>query len=104
MTGSPPLLRMLDECLREEAAALPGAVWIPLGPKAAAGVLHLVQSGALDPARVLAGLPHPSGANAERIAYFVGRKLRGALSMKTDPDTLDAARTHLVNLAAGLPA
>jgi hypothetical protein len=29
---------------------------------------------------VLVGLPHPSGANAERIAFFLGRKAQHALS------------------------
>lgn len=103
MTSCPPLRRMLNECLREEARALPEAVWIPLGPKAATGVRHLVSVGALDPSRVLAGLPHPSGANAERIAYFVGRKAREALSVKTDPISLDAARVRLRDLVTRLP-
>lgn len=103
MTASPPLRRLLDDCLREEAAALPNAIWIPLG-KAAAGVQHLVTTGALDPARVLLGLPHPSGANGERIAYFLGRKRREALSSKTDPDALDAARASITELVGSLPA
>lgn len=50
------------------------------------------------PARqVLTGLPHPSGANAERIQYFLGRKAAAALSTKTDPSKLDAARQALSN-------
>lgn len=103
MTSCEPLRRMLDTALREEAEALPGAVWIPLGPKAAAGVQHLVRMRALDPSRVLDGLPHPSGANAERVAYFVGRKAREALSVKTDPVSLDAARARVTGLVARLP-
>ena len=37
-------------------------------------------------------MPHPSGANAERISYFLGRKPRERLSAKTDPHKLDGAR------------
>lgn len=103
MTGCSPLRRMLDEALREEAEALPEAVWIPLGPKAAVGIAYLVTAGVLDPSRVLDGLPHPSGANAERVAYFLGRKAREALSPKTDPISLDAASARLKNLVARMP-
>ena len=80
MTSSLLLCRLLDECLREEA--LPEAVWIPLGPHAAAGIQHILKSGALDPSKVLNGLPHSSGANAERIAYFIGRNFPEAPSRK----------------------
>ncbi|MBE5270587.1 hypothetical protein [Stenotrophomonas sp. B2] len=45
---------------------------------------------------LLEGLPHPSGANAERIAYFLRRKLRENLSSNTNADTIDTARNHLV--------
>ena len=47
---------------------------------------------------------HPSGANAERIAYFLGRKSRDQLSVKTNPDKIDAARTALLRQIAGLDA
>ena len=40
----------------------------------------------LSAARVLSGLPHPSGANAERIAFFLGRKKREDVSSKVDAD------------------
>ena len=40
-------------------------------------------------------IPHPSGANAERIAYFLGQKPRDRLSAKTDPTRIDAARASL---------
>jgi hypothetical protein len=43
------------------------------------GARQLVRKGVLDAARVPNGLPHPSDANAERIAYFLGRKARDAL-------------------------
>jgi hypothetical protein len=62
----------------------------------------LSTQGVLDPSRVLSGLPHPSGANAERIAYFLGRKSRASLSAKTDPDKLDAARERVMKAVAAL--
>jgi hypothetical protein len=47
-------------------------------------------------------LTHPSGANGERIAYFLGRKDRGELSAKTDASKLDAARAQLRATVAAL--
>jgi hypothetical protein len=41
-------------------------------------------------------LPHPSGANAERIAYFLGNKARESLSIKTNPDLLDQAKVKIL--------
>jgi hypothetical protein len=58
--------------------------------------------GKLDPARVLEGLPHPSGANAERIAYFLGRKPREMLSAKTSAASIDAARERIKALVEAL--
>jgi hypothetical protein len=102
MVTTPILQAMLKGYLGAEADALRQAVWVPLGPKAAEGVGQLVKIGRLDAARVLAGLPHPSGANAERIAYFLGRKDRPNLSIKTDPDSLDRARNTLLAQLRGL--
>lgn len=107
-SGSPdpmghPLLRgMIDTYLAEEAASLPRAIWIPLGRHAEAALLHLSGSGRLDRNKVLAGLPHPSGANAERIAYFLGRKARGQLSAKTNAERIDEAKERLVRQVSTL--
>ena len=109
-SGNPSMTktRVLQEVLREhlasEAAALPNAIWIPLGPKAAEGLGEVVRMGKLDPARVLEGLPHPSGANAERIAYFLGRKTREKLSTKTAAAAIDAARDRIVAQVRALAA
>jgi hypothetical protein len=99
--GTPSLVRtpFTREELRwfaEEAESLPQAVFVPLGPAATEATDWLAQRGVLDRSRVLGGLPHPSGANAERIAYFLGRKSREKLSAKTDPGKLDRARDDLV--------
>ncbi|MGE0675553.1 hypothetical protein [Pseudolabrys sp.] len=96
------LRELVEVCLCEETVALPTAVWIPLGPVATTALEHLVGKGCLVSERVIAGLPHPSGANAERIAYFVGRKARENLSPKTNAQTLDLARTQILDQVARL--
>jgi hypothetical protein len=79
-----------------EAKTLRDAVWVPLGPSVTNALESLTGSGLIPHERILSGLPHPSGANAERVAYFLGRKARAALSTKVDPDKLDAARATLL--------
>jgi hypothetical protein len=76
---------------------LPKAVFIPLGDKPTGALRFLATKGIIDPQRILEGLPHPSGANAERSTYFLGKKDKKALSKKTDPSKLDQARAKLVS-------
>jgi hypothetical protein len=102
MLTTPVLFNLLNTSLREEATMLNRAAWIPLGPKALVAVDWLVQQGILRRAQVLSGVPHPSGANAERIAYFLGRKKREVLSVKTDPVSLDTSRERLIAQIAAL--
>lgn len=102
MLTTPLLREQLQAGLAAELAALPGALVVPLGPKVAEAVETLARQGVLDPARVLAGLPHPSGANAERIAFFLGRKPRAALSTQVDADKILQARTILTAKVAAL--
>jgi hypothetical protein len=75
---------------------------VPLGPKAEEGLKLLATANLLPQERVLSGLPHPSGANAERIAYFLGRKPREQLSPKTSADGIDRARDRLTSQIAQL--
>jgi hypothetical protein len=92
-----PLLReMIDAYLMEEIRQLPKAIYIPLGPKVSQVFEYLIQQGLLQDQQVLFGLPHPSGANAERIAYFLGNKERESLSIKTNPDLLDQAKVKIL--------
>lgn len=95
MLTTPVLRKQIDTHLAEEAAALPYAIWLPLGPKAEAAVLHLTGRGLLDRKRVLTGMPHPSGANAERVAIFLGRKRPEDASKQTNPTPLLAAFARL---------
>ena len=85
-------------------SALPEAVLLPLGPVPTKAIRWLVEQGHVRPGRVLEGLPHPSGANAERIQYFLGRKDTARLSAKTDPAKLDGARHALVAAVSALGA
>jgi len=95
MLRTPALRRMVETHLATEAGILQRALWLPLGPKPTAALAHLAGLGIIDRDRILDGLPHPSGANAERVAYFLGRKPRSALSAKTRPEPLDEARERL---------
>jgi hypothetical protein len=93
---------MLLEYFAEEARVLQRAVFLPLGPAVTDAIDWLVSEGRIDGSRVLSGMPHPSGANAERIHYMTGRKPRAQLSSKTEPDTLDRAREDLRAKIRGL--
>ncbi len=95
MLRTPMLREMVETLLGAEGESLQDALWLPLGPKVEAALDHLVSIGRLTSSRVLHGMPHPSGANAERIAYFLDRKPRSALSTKTNPEPIDAAREAL---------
>jgi len=101
-TGNPAILRssylraMADDWLADEARLLKCALWIPLGKEPTAVLRHFAERSLLSSDLVLDGVPHPSGANAERIAYFLGRKSRNLLSTKTKPESLDTARAQLI--------
>ncbi len=95
LLATPMLRTMLVEHFGAMARALPEAVFLPLGPVPTKALRWLSSQGHVRQGRILEGLPHPSGANAERIAYFLGRKSREALSTKTDPAKLDQARDAL---------
>lgn len=102
MTKHPLLRRLLLERFAQEASLLKDAVFVPLGPKVSEAMKWLEAEGAIDGAKVLHGMPHPSAANSERIYYMLGKKPRSALSVKTDPDRLDAARAALEGKMASL--
>lgn len=95
MIRTPLLRKMIETHLVEEACALPDALWLPLGPKAEQAVLHLSNLGHLRRDRILSGLPHPSGANAERVAVFLGRKASALASRQTNAAALLEASKRL---------
>jgi len=95
---SDPLLKqMVDCCLAEEVRQLPqSAFYLPMGQGVDKILLALYERGLLNRDQLLIGLPHPSGANAERVAYFLGEKARDKLSDKTNADTIDDAKRQLL--------
>lgn len=108
-SGSPGMLQrasmrqQIDTHLAEEIALLgPECLYVPLGPKVTEVFMHLQARGLLKPEQLLDGLPHPSGANAERISYFLGKKARATLSAKTNADTIDNAKARLLAKMATL--
>ncbi|WP_161539461.1 hypothetical protein [Hyphobacterium indicum] len=98
--GNSMLRSLIETKLGEEVLAIPGAVWVPLGHHAESVLQHFVDCGSLSSKVVFSGLPHPSGANMERIAYFLGKKPRNMLSPKTNPDKIDFARQSLLDKVA----
>lgn len=95
MLRQPELKRELMDGFVQELRQLPDAMLLPMGDTVSSVLLSLARDGLLARERILDGLPHPSRPNVERVAYFLGRKQRSALSVKTNPDKLDAARAGL---------
>lgn len=102
MTRHPLLQQQLLTQFGQDIKALPHAVFIPLGDKVAEALHFLAENGLLNRDRILDGLPHPSGANAERIAYFLGKKEKAALSVKTNSEKLDKAKSLIINRVLAL--
>lgn len=101
-TGNPLMLKenalkwQIDECLAEEVKSFDDSVlYIPLGPKPADALMYLAKQGLLKQEQILVGIPHPSGANAERIKYFCEEKDRNNLSSRTNADAIDQARSRI---------
>lgn len=101
LSSSTLLMGELDRWFASECRALPTALYVPLGPTALEACECQIAAGILRRDRVLAGLPHPSPQNGERIAYFLGRKPRHLLSAKTRPESLDAGRDKALRTVAG---
>ena len=99
--GNPPILDVdilrtcVETYLAAEANSLKGILWLPLGPKPTAALKHLASKGVIDTDTILEGIPHPSGANAERIAFFLGNKSKADLSPMTKPEVIEIARKIL---------
>jgi hypothetical protein len=103
--ASTPFLRdQLHQWFLPEMAALSNAIFVPLGPHIGEVLERAAERVGIDRNRVLSGLPHPSGANAERISFFLGRKERAALSTKVAPDLIERNRELLQRKVAALAA
>lgn len=95
MISTPVLRAQLLQWFGGEMAALPNAIFIPLGPKVAEAVEFVAGHLNISKDRILTGLPHPSGANAERIAFFLGRKSLEYISNKVNADSILTSRNQL---------
>ncbi len=77
MVSKPILRKQLEHYLLPELSQLSSStIIVPLGPKVEEALSLAVKTGSVSQEQVLGGLPHPSDANAERIAYFLGEKPR----------------------------
>ena len=97
MVANSLLRKQLEKYLLPELALLSSsAILVPLGPKVEEALSFAATASAINQEQVLGGLPHPSGANAERIAYFLGEKPADKLSAKTNPLKIDIAKKELM--------
>ncbi len=97
--GSRFLQAQIDQWFVEEVRQLPSALFLRLGPAATSACVRLCRRGSMRESQILPGLPHPSGANAERISYVLGQKPRGELSAKTNPAVIDVGRERAFRCA-----
>ncbi|SFQ05178.1 hypothetical protein [Tranquillimonas alkanivorans] len=104
MLQVPQLRQELETWFGAEMLDLRDALFVPLGPKVGEALAWLAPRLGVSEDRILTGLPHPSGASGERIAYFLGRKPAELLSAKTNATRLDAARSDLVSKISKLGA
>ena len=95
MLSAPALVTMIETLLAEEVRSLPNAVWQPLGERPLQALEHLAAKGVLSRSQIAPVLPHPSGANAERISFFLGNKNASDLSPKTNGPKILALRQSL---------
>jgi len=102
-SGSPSMLKIpvLKELINEFFVTeicntLESPLFISLSPKVTVALEWLASENIISANQILSGMPHPSGANAERIAYFLGNKLKDQLSIKTNPQTIDKNKQDLL--------
>lgn len=86
-----------------ELKLLSNSVFVPLGAQVQEVFARLALDQGIPSNRCLIGIPHPSGANAERIAYFLEKKSKSDLSRQTNGEALDLAREQLMLKVQTLP-
>jgi hypothetical protein len=79
-----------------EVEALSHCLFIPLGKLPNLVLKRLSREGVVQAKNILFDIPHPSGANQERINYFLDRKERSNLSSRTNPELLDNVKRIIV--------
>ncbi|KLV03655.1 hypothetical protein ABT56_18320 [Photobacterium aquae] len=99
MLGTPLLREAIEKYLGEELHQLSSdTLYVPLGDSVADVLFFMVELGYIKRNQILAGMPHPSGANAERIAFFLGEKARESLSDKTNPEIILSKKQQLLSV------
>lgn len=96
MLQVPDMREWLERYTGRELSTLSEVLFVPLGPKVTEALNHLASAGLIESKRILSGLPHPSGANAERISCFLGEKPPQFVSKKTNAESLVRARSKLI--------
>lgn len=104
MNTVPILEQVVRTSFFDEVRQLSSALWVPLGASAEIALQMAEGAGLLENGAILRGFPHASGANAERIAYFLETKKRSDLSSKTNPDVIDARKACLRAAVAKISA
>ncbi len=94
MTKNSLLQKQIENYFLEDVEKMPNAMFLALGSNVASALNWLVNSGKMDAKRVIGEIPHPSGANAERVAYFLGQKQNP--SDKVDTKKMDANKALLL--------
>jgi hypothetical protein len=98
----PFLKSQVDRWFARELVQLPNSIFIPLGTQVQDIFEQLIQDHTISDDRSIVGIPHPSGANAERIAYFLGRKSKDTLSKQTNGKSIDCIRERLISKVKAL--
>jgi hypothetical protein len=72
----PILTDLVDQVLVANLRMVPDALIVPLGSAANAAVARAAGVAEIDPTRILADFPHPSGANGTRVQQFAATRRR----------------------------
>jgi hypothetical protein len=99
--GDTLLQRHVKAWFGAEVAALEDAVFVLLGGKVEDSVLPVLQAGGVPDGRIIRGFFHPSGANRERVKYFLGT-LGKEPSVKVDREKTDRNRKEILAKVAAL--
>ena len=98
MLKHPIMLEQINTYLIDEIRQLPNALYIPLGSSVSKVFEKLIKDGLINENQVLIGLPHPSGANNGRIAYFLGKKTKDSIKKNstTNTEKIDLAKKNIL--------
>jgi hypothetical protein len=105
MTKNDFLKDIVDTYLADELALLDeNTLIIPLGQAVEDALNMLASRGVIREGQILKGIPHPSGANAERIKFFLEEKSASELSAKTNAAVIERRRDQAKQIVKNLNA